>query len=61
MGEPGFHWKRLVAKIQESRRWSIAGQALNYAKHGVPKFLDGLARGFGKHLGRRGWREIACI
>ena len=54
----GFHWRRLVAKAQERRKWSVRGQALNYAKHGMPQHLDGPARGFGKHLGRWGWRDI---
>ena len=55
----GYRWRRLIVKAQERRKWSTRGQALNYAKHGMPKNLDGPARGFGKHLGRWGWREIA--
>ena len=59
---PGFHWHRLVAKAQARRRWSVRGQALNYARNGMPQNLDGPARGFGNHRGRWdwGWREIAC-
>ena len=57
--QPGFQWQRLMAKAQERRKWSARGQALNYAKNGMPKNLDGPARGFGKHLGRWGWREMA--
>ena len=57
--QPGFQWQRMMAKAQERRKWSARGQALNYAKNGMPKNLDGPARGFGRHLGRWGWREIA--
>ena len=55
----GYRWHRLIVKAQERRKWSARGQALNYAKNGMPKNLDGPAQGFGKHLGRWGWREIA--
>ena len=52
-------WQRLAAVMQRRRRWHAHGQALNYAKNGLPRNLDGPARGFGRHLGRWGWREIA--
>ena len=55
----GNKWQRLVAKIQSGRRWSIQGTAMHYAKHGMPRNLDGPARGPWRHLGRWGWREIA--
>ena len=51
-------WQRLVSKIQSRKAWSDRGRMLNYAKHGLPKNLDGKPTGFGKHLGRWGWREI---
>ena len=54
----GHRWQRLVSIIQERRRWSMRGMLLNYTRNGIPKRLDGPARGFGKHLGRWGWREI---
>ena len=57
---PGVNkWQRLVQVIQRRRRWSAHGTALKYAKHGMPRNLDGPARGRGRHLGRWGWREIA--
>ena len=55
----GNEWQRLVAGIQRSRQWHARSQALNYAKHGLPRNLDGPARGLGRHVGRWGWREIA--
>ena len=56
---PGYHWRRMVAKAQERKAWSAKGHALNYAKNGMPQNLDGPAKGFGKHMGRWGYREIA--
>ena len=56
--EPGYHWQRMVARIQERKKWSSRGHMLNYSKNGMPWSVDGPARGLGKHLGRRGWREI---
>ena len=55
---PGFQWKRFVQRIQERRKWSARGMMLNYVKNGMPKSLDGPARGAFKHMGRWGWREI---
>ena len=54
----GFQWKRFVQRIQERRKWSARGMMLNYVKNGMPKSLDGPARGAFKHMGRWGWREI---
>ena len=54
-----YRWRRLVMKIQTRKRWSDWGRLQNYAKNGLPKNLDGKPTGFGKHLGRWGWREIA--
>ena len=51
-------WQALVARIQGKRRWSARGQLANYAANGVPRNLDGPARGFGRHVGRWQWREI---
>ena len=56
--EPGEQWHRFVQRIQERKRWSMQGAAHNYAKHGLPRSVDGPARGLGKHLGRWGYREI---
>ena len=53
-----LRWQNLVAKIQARKQWSDRGRMLNYAKHGVPRNLDGKPTGFGKHLGRWAWREI---
>ena len=51
-------WIRLVKRIQSGKRWSDWGRMQNYAVHGMPKNLDDPPTGFGKHLGRWGWREI---
>ena len=51
-------WCRLVMRIQFRKRWSDRGRMQNYAKHGMPENLDGPPTGFGKHIGRWGWREI---
>ena len=48
----------MVTCIQERKRWSVRGTMLNYRKNGLPKNVDGPARGLGSHLGRWGWREI---
>jgi len=55
---PQNRWKRLLARIIERKRWSEKGRALNYSRNGLPRNLDGKARGFGRHLGRWGWPEI---
>ena len=53
------HWRRMIERIIMRRMWSEKGKALNYAKNGLPRNLDGKARGFGCHIGRWGWREVA--
>ena len=53
------HWRRMLEKAIMRRMWSEKGRALNYAKNGLPRNLDGKARGFGRHMGRWGWREVA--
>ena len=53
------HWRRMIERIIMRRMWSEKGRALNYAKNGLPRNLDGKARGFGCHIGRWGWREVA--
>ena len=55
---PGHHWRRMVQLIQERERWSIRGTAINYSRNGMPRSVDGPARGLGRHIGRWGWREI---
>ena len=55
---PGFHWQRMVERIQARKRWSAKASILNYSKNGLPKNLDGPATGLGKHVGRWAWREI---
>ena len=52
-------WQRLVLVAQWKRRSWANMTALKYAKNGMPKNLDGPAKGFGRHLGRWQWREIA--
>ena len=54
----GIRWRWMVLRIQERRKWSARGTMLNYVKNGMPKSVDGPARGAFKHLGRWGWREI---
>ena len=56
--EQGRHWQRMVARIQDRKKWSTRGHMLNYSKNGMPRSVDGPATGLGKHLGRWGWREI---
>ena len=51
-------WQKLVKRIQDRKRWSQLGHTLKYSKNGVPK-KEGPATGFGKHIGRWSWREIA--
>ena len=51
-------WQKLVKRIQDRKRWSQLGHTLKYSKNGLPK-KEGPATGFGKHIGRWSWREIA--
>ena len=50
-------WVALLDLIIARKRWSEWGRARKNAKK-MPLDLDGKARGFGKHVGRWGWREI---
>ena len=52
-------WRHLLMRVQSRKKWSDRGRLQNYAQNGVPKNLDGKPTGFGKHIGRWGWREIA--
>ena len=51
-------WQKLIYRAITNRQWSENGRARNYALNGLPKSVDGPAKGFGKHLGRWGYREI---
>ena len=59
--EAGARWQALVLEIQQRKRWAVRGHLLNYAKHGCPKNMDRPARGFGKHVGRWGWRAMCHV
>ena len=56
--ELGNRWRYLVWKIQANKRWSLRATMFKYSKR-MPNYVDGPARGMGKHLGRWSWREIA--
>ena len=51
-------WAHMINTIRFRKRWSEQGRARRHSKLGLPKNLDGPARGLGKHMGRWGWREI---
>ena len=51
-------WQKLILLARQRREWSMRGQMLKCKQHGMPKNLDGPAKGFGKHLGRWGYNEI---
>ena len=53
-------WQTLVSRIQSRKRWSARASLPKYARNGCPKNLDVNAAGFGRHLGRWQWREIAA-
>ena len=52
-------WQQLMLRVQARKRWSDKGRLCNYAKNGIPRNIDGKPTGFGRHLGRWGWREIS--
>ena len=52
-------WTGLVDTIISKKRWSEKRRAQNYAKRMLALLDHGPPRGFGKHLGRWGWREIS--
>ena len=59
------HWPRFIQLMSTNKKWATKGHLRNYSKNGMPKNIDGVGKGPGKHLrepgcvrGRWGWREI---
>ena len=53
-------WVKLLSTVIMRKKWAVKGHALNYAKNGLPKSVDGKATGLGSHLGRWSFRDMRC-